>query len=102
MSLVRGVGYIPGGGGHGSTPYKYMKIYIYSSKCDFPGEGVLSSTYFTEECPPITCNNSPIETVTSTVELVIFQGGVGWGLISFSPKFWSVHVQLSIVFKAGS
>ena len=61
--LIRGCGVYPRGGEHGSTPYKYMKIYIYSSKCDFPGGEVLSSTYFTEEGPPITCRESPLTKV---------------------------------------
>ena len=71
MSLVRGVVYIPGDGGHGSTPYKYMKINIYSSKCDFPGSGVLSSTYFTEEGPPISCGESPLTIVLLKLLLLL-------------------------------
>ena len=76
-----------GGGGHGSTPFKYMKIYIYSYRCHFTrGRGLMinlfyrgwSFNYLSRE----STNNCPIETVTSTLELVIFQGGEG-GLISF-------------------
>ena len=52
-----------------------------------------SSNYLSRE----SANNSPIETVTSIVELVIFQRGVMGGLISFPSKFGSMHVQLSSI-----